>query len=216
MSSIFCVRIIAMQDDIEKNSINQAHKESPESPKSSWESFIELARFAIIAVLIVLPIRIFIAQPFIVSGSSMFPTFLDKDYLIVDEISYTLGEPKRNDVVIFRYPNDTKKFFVKRIIGLPNETVEIKGSVVTIKNTEYPDGFILDEPYVKNTSENTTHFELANDEYFVMGDNRNASYDSRAWGAVPKKLLVGRALVRLWPINKIDLFPGYYQQDVNN
>lgn len=180
--------------------------------ESGWQSFWELARFAIIAIAIVVPIRIFIAQPFIVSGSSMVPTFEDGQYLVVDEISYRLSDPERDDVVIFKYPNDTKKFFIKRIIGLPNETVDIKGNEVTIINKEHPDGFKLDQPYVKNTTNNDIHFELKNDEYFVMGDNRIASSDSRYWGAVPKKLLVGRAFLRLLPINKIGILPGNYKQ----
>jgi len=184
----------------------QVRKETPK------ESFWELVRFAIIAVAIVIPIRIFIAQPFIVSGSSMFPTFQDGQYLIVDEISYKLTDPQRDDVVIFRYPNDTTKFFIKRIIGLPGETVDINGSEVTITNKEHPEGFKIDQPFVENKANNDTHFELKNNEYFVMGDNRTASSDSRYWGAVPKKLLVGRAFIRLLPINKIGIMPGNYKQ----
>ncbi len=175
------------------------------------ESFWELARFTVLAILIVIPIRVFIAQPFVVSGSSMFPTFRDGDYLIVDEISYRLGNPQRDDVVIFRYPNDTKKFFIKRIIGLPNETVDIKGSTITITNTENKDGIVLSEPFVGSISNNNTHFELKADEYFVMGDNRLQSSDSRYWGAVKRELIIGRAFLRLLPVNKIDILPGEYK-----
>ena len=180
--------------------------------ESGWQTFLELARFAIIAMAIVIPIRIFIAQPFIVSGSSMVPTFENGQYLIVDEISYRLSEPERDDVVIFKYPKDTKKFFIKRIIGLPNEIVNIKGNEVIITNKENPSGFTLDQPYVKNIANNNVHFELKDNEYFVMGDNRTASSDSRYWGAVPEKLLVGKAFLRLLPINKIDILPGNYKQ----
>ncbi|MFZ2072264.1 MAG: signal peptidase I [Minisyncoccia bacterium] len=183
-----------------------------EKKESSWQTFWELARFAIIAILIVIPIRIFIAQPFIVSGSSMFPTFENRQYLIVDEVSYKLKNPERNDVVIFKYPKDTKKFFIKRIIGLPNETVDIKGNEVTIINKEHPEGFKLDQSYVKNNSNSDIHFELKDDEFFVMGDNRGASSDSRYWGAVPRKLLVGKAFLRLLPINKISILPGSFTQ----
>lgn len=198
-----------------------------EPTKTKKQSFWELARFAIIALIIVLPIRWFIADPFIVSGLSMFPTFNDKDYLIVDQLSYKLGSPKRDDVVIFKYPLDPKndlkrnfllrffdsgKYFIKRIIGLPGETVDIEGSKITITNAEHPTGFVLDEPYVKNISNNTIHFELKNDEYFVMGDNRSGSSDSRYWGAVKKDLLVGRAFLRLLPINKISILPGSFKQ----
>jgi len=183
-----------------------------EKEKFSKQSFWELVRFALIAIAIVIPIRIFIAQPFIVSGSSMIPTFEDGQYLIIDEISYRLNDPQRDDVVVFRYPNDTKKFFIKRIIGLPNETVDIKGKEITITNAEYPSGFVLDQSYIKNTAENNTYLELKKDEYFVMGDNRSASSDSRYWGAVPKKLLMGKVFLRLFPISKMGILPGNYKQ----
>ncbi len=190
--------------------------EEEEKPQSAKQSFWELVRFALIALAIVVPIRIFIIQPFQVSGASMVPTFEDKNYLMIDKISYRLSEPKRNDVVIFKYPKDPTKFFIKRIIGLPNETVDIKGGVVTITNEKHKDGFKLNEPYVKNISSNTIHFELKGDEYFVMGDNRSGSSDSRYWGAVKRDLLAGRALLRLhlWPLNDlVDIWPGYYQQE---
>lgn len=181
-------------------------------PKSWKHSIWELLRFALIALIIVIPIRLFVVEPFVVSGSSMFPTFVNGDYLIVDKVSYELGNPQRDDVVVFRYPNDTTKFFIKRIIGLPNETVDIKGSLVTITEPAGGHSFTLDEPYVKNQSSNSTHFELKGDEYFVMGDNRSASSDSRFWGPVKRKLMVGRAFVRLLPVSHISLLPGHYQQ----
>lgn len=177
------------------------------------QSFWELVRFALIAIIIVIPIRIFIAQPFIVSGSSMIPTFENGEYLIIDEISYRFNEPQRDDVVVFRYPNDTKKFFIKRIIGLPNETVNIKGNTVTITNKEHPDGLVLEQPYVKNEAINEEHFVLKDAEYFVIGDNRSASSDSRYWGAVPKKLLIGKVFLRLFPIGKVGILPGDYKQN---
>ncbi len=205
-SSLFYDRIHRMEKEQEIIKIPEVAKES--RGQSIWE----LMRFAIIAVAIVIPIRIFIAQPFIVSGSSMVPTFEDGQYLIVDEISYRLDNPQRDDVVILRYPNDTTKFFIKRIIGLPNETVDIQGSEVTITNKQHPEGFKLDQSYIKNAANDNKHIELGDDEYFVMGDNRTASYDSRYWGAVPRKLLVGKAFLRLLPINKIDFMPGDYKQ----
>jgi len=177
------------------------------------ESVWKLVRFAVVAILIVIPIRIFIAQPFVVSGSSMFPTFHNGEYLIVDELSYRLSEPQRDEVTIFRYPKDPKKFYIKRIIGLPNETIDISGSSVTVTNTEHPDGFILEQPFVENNSNNITHFELKADEYFVMGDNRAQSSDSRYWGAVPRKNLIGKAFLRLFPLNKLGISPGSYKQD---
>lgn len=192
--------------------MEQNNEENKPIEKTNAQSFWELVRFIFIALLIVIPIRILIAEPFVVSGASMVPTFQNGNYLIIDKLSYKFTDPKRNDVVIFHYPNDKTKFFIKRIIGLPNETVDIKGSTVTITNTENPESFVLDEPYVKNIANNTTHLELKNDEYFVMGDNRSGSSDSRYWGAVKKDLLAGRAFLRLLPINKVNLLPGKYEQ----
>lgn len=191
---------------------SKENSQKAEAPKTAKQSFWELARFALIAVIIVIPIRMFIAQPFIVSGSSMVPTFQNGQYLIVDELSYKFEAPKRDDIIVFRYPNDPSKFFIKRIIGLPNETLDIKGSDVYITNTQHPEGFKLDQPFVENKSENNIHFELKVDQYFVMGDNRSGSSDSRYWGAVPKKLLIGKVFLRLLPLSKVDLWPGDYKQ----
>ncbi len=210
---MFRARMLPMSEEQQKTeeivSIEKKPKEKIKEKKS--QSAWELVRFGVIALLVVLGIRTFIVQPFIVSGSSMVPTFQNREYLIIDEVSYKFNAPQRDDVVVFKYPNDTKKFFIKRIIGLPNEIVDIKDGDVTITNNENKEGFKLREPYVKNTSNSNAHFVLKNDEYFVMGDNRPASSDSRYWGALNKKLLIGKVLLRLWPINKIDVLPGDYK-----
>lgn len=181
-----------------------------EEQENKKSSFWETIKFIILAIVIVIPIRMFVAQPFIVSGSSMYPTFNNGDYLIVDELSYRLGEIERNDVVIFRYPEDPSKFFIKRVIGLPNETVSIQGSSITITNQEGQT--TLSEPFIQNQMTNGgTFYELKTDEYFVMGDNRNASSDSRSWGPVPRKLIVGQAFLRLFPVNNINYKPGDFK-----
>lgn len=190
---------------MDENTIEK--QETPVKENSFWE----LVRFALIAIVIVLPIRIFIAQPFVVSGSSMVPTFQDGQYLIVDEISYRLGEPERGDVVIFRYPKDPSKFFIKRIIGLPGETIDIDGNEVTITNNKNENGMQLSQPYLRTVSNSKSHMILDNDEYFVMGDNRPGSSDSRTWGAVERKFIVGRAFLRLLPVNEINFMPGAYK-----
>ena len=171
----------------------------------------ELLKFAIIALAIVVPIRMFVAQPFVVSGESMFPTFDDGQYLIVDELSYNLGSVHRGDVVIFHYPVDPSRYFIKRIIGLPGETVDIKDGAVTIINKENPEGFKLTEDYIDEPFHTTGSYETG-DGYFVMGDNRNRSSDSRIWGIVPKKLLVGRAFVRLLPVKTLSFMPGALEE----
>jgi signal peptidase I len=195
-------------------------KESSLREKDSTESTTrgsifsrDVITFALIVLLIVLPIRLFVAQPFIVNGSSMEPTFENGEYLIVDEFTYRLHGPERGDVIVFNFPNDPKKFFIKRIIGLPGETVALKDGVVRIITGEHPDGFSLDESYVdeRNKITDTMTVELDQDDYFVMGDNRNASFDSRAWGPLDKRLIVGRAFLRLFPLNTIALLPGNYE-----
>lgn len=170
----------------------------------------EIVKFTFVTLIIVIPFRLYIAQPFIVSGASMDPTFADGEYLIVDQISKRLEAPKRESVIIFKYPKDTSKFFIKRIIGLPGETVKINDGVITILNEEYPDGLILNEQYVadQNKKEEDLTIVLSDSEYFVLGDNRLGSFDSRAWGPVPKELIVGRPIVRLLPMSRLNFSPG--------
>ncbi len=182
-----------------------------ETPPQKKENFVvELVKFAVIAMIIVFPIRLFIAQPFIVSGASMEPTFQNGQYLIVDEITYRLDNPQRGDVIIFRYPRDPSKFFIKRIIALPGETLKIDGRTITIVNAAHPDGMVLNEPYVAKMDKDAFVNEtLGNDEYFVMGDNRDASSDSRVWGVLKRDLIVGRAFLRLLPILDAGVFPGH-------
>jgi len=202
-----------------ENNNNQINNNKPtqtkfqKNVKGAWD----LIKFAVIALAIVIPIRMFIAQPFVVSGESMFPTFHDGEYLIVDELSYLLSSPQRGQVIIFRYPGDTKRFFIKRIIGLPNEEISIKDGVVTIINKENPNGFTLNEPYIDEKFNTTSNYKTESDEYFVMGDNRNNSSDSRVWGEplstkLTAKLIVGRAYLRLFPLNNISYLPGYYKE----
>lgn len=174
----------------------------------------EILHFSVIALLIVLPIRMFIAQPFIVSGASMEKTFSTGQYLIVDQLSYRFEAPTRGDVIVFRYPKDPSKFFIKRIIGIPGDTIEIRGRNVTIKNATDPEGTTLDEKYILGMSPNTTLTETLGDkEYFVMGDNRDASSDSRMWGVLQRDKIVGRAFLRLFPFNTFGVNPGTYNID---
>lgn len=184
--------------------------------KSKLKEFIEnswdLVKFAIIALAIVIPIRMWIAQPFVVSGESMYPTFDDGQYLIVDEISYIVGNINRGDVVIFRYPKDPKRYFIKRIIGLPNEKIIVNEGEVTIINKENPDGIKLSEPYVNEEFFTGSEYITKDDEYFVLGDNRNRSSDSRFWGILPKNLMIGKAFLRLLPFKSMSYLPGEYKQ----
>lgn len=173
-------------------------------------AFREILIFLVLAVIIVLPIRLFVAQPFVVEGASMYPTFETADYLIVDEFTYHFREPARGDVIVFRYPGDPSVFYIKRVIGLPGETVSIERGQVSVTKT---DGTVLtlSEPYV--VSEDATYSQdtiVPADQYFVMGDNRPKSSDSRSWGTLPKNDIMGRAFVRLLPVGHADVFPGEF------
>lgn len=177
----------------------------------------DLFTLALLIVVVVIPIRIFVVSPFVVDGESMHPTFENLNYLIVDEIIYRFEAPQRGDVIVFRYPGDPSIFYIKRIIGLPGETISIQSGIVSVQQ---PDGntLTLSEPYVVN--EDATYSKsvtLGPNEYFVMGDNRPNSSDSRVWGPLPRKDIIGRVDLRLLPVNKSGFFPGAtsYQTSVS-
>lgn len=192
--------------------IKDAVSSGPQSKYSETkENFgFEILKIIILAIIIVTPIRMFIAQPFVVSGASMDNTFANGQYLIVDQLSYRFNEPQRGDVIVFRFPLEPSKFFIKRIIGLPNDRVILQGKAVIIVNEENPEGFVLDELYLspEKINSNSSSVTLNDKEYFVMGDNRKESSDSRSWGTLDKKFIVGRTLVRLFPVTKFSILPG--------
>lgn len=185
----------------------------------------EVIKIIILAFIIIFPIRVFLFQPFFVQGASMEPNFEDGQYLIVNEfgvketdVSFNSHELlkinpfrkiDRQRVVVFRYPLDTTKFFIKRVVGLPGEKLQIKNNKVTIFNKENPEGFVLDEkgylPVGLKTVGDLT-ITLSEDQYFMLGDNRMFSSDSRFWGPVPKSDIVGEVSLRAWPLDKISLF----------
>jgi signal peptidase I len=186
---------------------------------------LEVIKIFVLAIVIIVPIRVFLFQPFFVQGVSMEPSFENNQYLIVNEFGYKktevgvgnntfftvepFKEISRQEVIVFRYPKNPTQFFIKRTIGLPGEKVEIKDGKVTIFNDENPNGFLLDEnAYLSETTKTLGSLtkQLKEDEYFVMGDNRMFSSDSRSWGAVPEADIVGRALFRAWPLDKISIF----------
>ncbi|HLD18105.1 MAG TPA: signal peptidase I [Patescibacteria group bacterium] len=168
----------------------------------------ELLQILLISAAIILPIRYFLIQPFYVKGASMEPEFQDGEYLIINEIEYRLQNPERGDVIVFRYPPDPSEFFIKRVIGLPGEKVEIAEGIVRIYNEDHPNGVILNEPYlgsgVRTPGRKTV--QVGEGEYFVLGDNREASLDSRAFGSVPRSDLIGRVWVRGFPFAHATVF----------
>ena len=169
-----------------------------------------LLLYTVVALGLALFIRFFIAAPYVVSGASMDPTFHDWHYLIIDRISYEFEEPQRGDVIVFDLPDNPAKSLIKRVIGLPGETIILKGDSVTIQNAEQQ-RFTLDEPYLDPANlsgSNDMRITLGPDQYFVLGDNRHVSADSRIWGALSREYIVGRAFLRLYPFDRVDILPG--------
>jgi signal peptidase I len=177
--------------------------------------FGRLILYCVHALALITPIRIFIAQPFLVSGSSMTPTFEPGDYLIVDELTYRLRSPERGDVIIFGYPLDPAQILIKRIIALPGETVQISNGVVTVVGSDQRTIQVLDEPYRMNGPQRkeVSRTTLHDDEYFVLGDDRDVSADSRVWGPLQRRFIIGRALIRVLPLTRAALLPGAYHFD---
>jgi len=162
----------------------------------------EIVKIATIALLIVIPIRWFIFQPFFVRGPSMEPNFHNNDYLIVDEISYRFKNPQRGDVIVFLFPFDNSQKFIKRIIGLPGETIEIKNNQIIIYKNNQAD--ILNETdYLPESVKipGDIKISLNDKEYFVLGDNRVSSSDSRKWGPLPKENIIGKVIMRPLPVS---------------
>ncbi len=183
------------------------------TPRVALAFILELVQVVAISLAIIIPVRYFLIQPFYVKGASMEPNFFDHEYLIIDELSYRFNIPERGDIVVFHYPNDPKNYFIKRVIGLPGETVEVANGQVKVYNDKYPNGVVLDEKvYLDDTYTAQTKTEtLKSDEYFVLGDNRAASLDSRYFGPVSRSQIVGRVWLRGWPLDRWKIFqtPGF-------
>lgn len=169
---------------------------------------LEAAKMIIICLAIILPIRYFLVQPFYVKGASMEPTYVDHNYLMVDEITYRFKEPQRGDVIVFRYPNDPQEYFIKRLIGLPGETVSFADGQVFIASGD-GEAKKLNESYLPGGTETYAVAQekvmLGANQYFFMGDNRNGSKDSRSFGPVDKNFIIGRVVLRGWPLKQAGL-----------
>ncbi|HEY4694939.1 MAG TPA: signal peptidase I [Candidatus Nanoarchaeia archaeon] len=188
-----------------------------EEKTSFWALVIDVVETVVVAAAIFVVVYLFLLQPHQVKGASMKPNFHDGEYILTDKVSYRFSEPQRGDVIIFKSPTDPDVDFIKRIIALPGERVKIAGGKVTIFNDQNPNGLTLNEPYQTNGSTSAgkeapdnTEVTIDKDEYFVLGDNRVESFDSRSWGALPKKNIIGKAWLRYWPFSKLG-FVKHYQ-----
>jgi len=182
------------------DSTTQSPAEKEESKKSGLGHWLwEVIQTLVLAGLLIVFFRSFIFQNYIVEGASMVNTLHAQERLIVSRISYILGEPQRGDVIVFQYPYDPQRDFVKRIIGLPGETVAINNGIVYIDGRPLPD----ESSYVDRTSSETEPpVSLGDDEYFVMGDNRPGSSDSRSWGPLTGKNIIGKAWLVYFPFDE--------------
>lgn len=210
---------------------NPSH-DTPEEQNTSETEYLgigglllEMVRVFVLAVIIIIPVRVFLFQPFFVQGSSMEPNFQDGEYLVISEFGYkqtNIGwfnsswfqvkpfqKIARQDIAVFRFPKNTEEFFIKRVIGLPGESVEIKRGKVILYNQEHPEGWVLDESaYIGPDvlTQDMPRVQIGEDQYFLMGDNRMFSYDSRAFGPVGKDKVIGRVLLRAWPTSRLSLY----------
>lgn len=191
--------------------------EQATAPKQSLTSHVlEFIQTLVIFGAIASAIYLFIAQPHKVSGKSMYPNFDNGDYIITDKITYKFEEPKRGDVVVFKNPKDESQDFIKRIIGIPGDKIMVEGGDVFLNGEK------LEQPFLDSVTTPSGLFlqdgqerVVPEGEYAVLGDNRPNSSDSREWGFLPKKEIIGRVFVRYWPKTTIGLFPAQYRITVN-
>lgn len=204
--------------------MEETKKENDEEYLGIGGLFAEMIRVFLLAVVIIIPVRVFLFQPFFVQGSSMDPNFADGQYLVISEFGYKqtkvgwgdtaiavkpFKEIARQDVMVFRFPKNTEEFFIKRVIGLPGESIEIRKGKVLIFNKEFPEGFVLDESAYLSPAvltQDMARVEIGPDQYFAMGDNRMFSYDSRVFGPIDKDKIIGRVLLRAWPIERFSMY----------
>lgn len=176
------------------------------------EHVIELFQTLVVFATIATIIYWLVAQPHKVSGASMYPNFQDGDYIITDKVTYKFYEPERGDVIVFKNPRDESQDFIKRIMGLPGDRVKVQGGYI------YINGKLVQEPYIKaDVITNPGSFMregqevvVQSGEYLAMGDNRPHSSDSREWGFVTKREIIGRVFFRYWPSNQVTLWPAAY------
>lgn len=195
-------------DKRKEKKINYFPSSMKKTLKELGAFLFDIVKLTLISLAIIIPIRTLIVQPFFVKGQSMTPTFYNGEYLIIDEISYRFNEPKRGEVIVFKNPQNTDQFYIKRIVGLPGEKVKSEDGQIKIENEKHPEGFILNEERYLNDSQTPGQFEhiLGPNEYFVLGDNRNSSFDSRRFGAVERNKITGKVWLRAWPFKRARAF----------
>ena len=172
----------------------------------------DIIETVVVALALFVVIYLFAAQPHQVRGASMVPNFQNGEYILTDKVTYRFREPHRGDVIIFRAPKNQELDYIKRIIGLPNEQIKIEKGSIYINNKRLEESYLPTGPiYAGTYLQEGQIINIPDHEYFVLGDNRNHSSDSREWGPVPQKDIIGKAFFRYWPMNQIGLIhtPNY-------
>ena len=182
---------------------NKEIKENPDAEDNAKKlsSLREIIESIVIAVILAVVIRMFIIEPFYIPSGSMEPTLLINDRIIVSKVSYYFNEPERGDIVVFKYPKDPERNFVKRLIGKPGEVIELRDSKLYVDGKQVAQNFLppgLEYP-------DYGPIKVPEGQYFMLGDNRNNSEDSRYWGTLPEENIIGKAVVIYWPLNRIGL-----------
>ncbi len=199
-----------MNEDLEQKKSSENLEEMTPIGRGFFASvgifFLEVIKVVVLAAITIIAVRTFLFKPFVVEGQSMQPNYFESEYLLIDELSYHLRAPERGEVVVLRAPVIKQEYYLKRVIGLPGEKIKIENNKVIIFNDEFPQGKVVEENYLNQTTSGSTTVQLGPDEYFVMGDNRGESYDSRKFGPIPKSSIVGRTWIRGYPFNRITLF----------
>jgi len=200
------------QENLKKEERGTEDENSPvsQAEKSFLQNagifFLELVKIVVLATITIVLVRYFLFKPFYVKGESMEPTFHEREYLIIDEITYRFRDPQRGEVVVFEAPFNNSEFYLKRVIGLPGERIKIEDNKVIVYNGTNPQGMVLEEIYLDEETPGSVSVTLGPGQFFVLGDNRDASFDSRRFGPVSKGEIVGRAWLRGWPFNKFGVY----------
>ena len=188
-------------------------QETNTTPTTFKSTIWEILKTVVVVGACAALIRTFLLQPFIVDGRSMAPNFATNDYLLIDKLSYRFRDPARGEIVVFHPPVDPQESYIKRVIGLPGERLTIDNGIVTVYNTDNPNGKSLHESYLSSTAladfsrqHQDLDVTLTENEYFVMGDNRGASTDSRVFGPITRAEIQGRSLIRLFPVSAAHVF----------
>lgn len=178
--------------DTNQSEINPQLSQPKERSSGFLRFLIDILETLILSVVLFVSINLISAR-IRVDGASMEPTLLSGEYVIVNRISYRLGSPHRGDIIVFHFPRDPKEEYIKRIIGLPGDDVEVKNNAVYVNEQ------LLDEGYLKVTTHYSGTWRVPDGQLFVLGDNRNNSSDSHDWGTVPMNYVVGKAVLVYWP-----------------